>query len=130
MEGETMEDRVKRCLDIGYGGDRSCPKRAPRLLKARSMGCWPNQMAENAIRFEMLGMPPPPDCGGGVREESPSSCLEILCEPQKVSKQSLALVGQYRFGMKLDAVGRLIAMCKGHDLALVRTRRYHQMRRV
>lgn len=28
MESETMEDRVKRCPDIGCGGDRSCPKRA------------------------------------------------------------------------------------------------------
>ncbi|MGY4353391.1 hypothetical protein ACVWXM_009908 [Bradyrhizobium sp. GM7.3] len=40
----------------------------------------------------------------------------------------MPLLGKYRFRVELHAKGRLMAMCKGHDLTFLRTCCYGEMR--
>ncbi|OAF08749.1 hypothetical protein AYJ54_13955 [Bradyrhizobium centrolobii] len=51
------------------------------------------------------------------------------CESQEVLQQQMPLLAQYGFRMKLDAIGRFVTMCDGHDLAFLRTRRHNEVTR-
>ncbi|MET4022068.1 hypothetical protein ABIC10_007200 [Bradyrhizobium sp. S3.2.12] len=48
-------------------------------------------------------------------------------KPQEVRQQQMAVLGQYRFGMKLQAVCSMLAVGEGHDLPLLGARRHREM---
>lgn len=51
-----------------------------------------------------------------------------LCESQEVFKHHVPVLGKDRFRVELHTKSWVIAMCEGHDLALVGTRSHRKTR--